>query len=63
MCNYLTKVYIFAPPACVDAGFYITNNYCMRKIITLVFLCVLPLTYMAAEGYQVNSQSAKQSGM
>lgn len=35
----------------------------MRKIITLVCLCVLPFTYMAAEGYQVNSQSAKQSGM
>ncbi|MDL2256165.1 outer membrane protein transport protein, partial [Parabacteroides sp. OttesenSCG-928-G06] len=35
----------------------------MKKIIMLVSLCVLPFTYAAAEGYQVNSLSAKQSGM
>ncbi|MDH6343235.1 long-chain fatty acid transport protein [Parabacteroides sp. PFB2-12] len=35
----------------------------MKKIMLLVSLCVLPFTYAAAEGYQVNSLSAKQSGM
>ncbi len=35
----------------------------MKKIITLLCLCVLPLTYIAAEGYQVNSNSTKQLGM
>jgi len=34
----------------------------MKKIFTLVCLCVLSFT-AAAEGYQVNSLSAKQSGM
>jgi len=35
----------------------------MKKIITLVCLCVLPFSYVAAEGYQANAQSTKQSGM
>lgn len=35
----------------------------MKKIIVLACLSMLPLSYAAAEGYQVNSQSAKQSGM
>ncbi|MDR1203143.1 MAG: outer membrane protein transport protein [Tannerellaceae bacterium] len=35
----------------------------MKKIITLACAAMLPLSYTAAEGYQVNSQSAKQAGM
>lgn len=35
----------------------------MKKVIALACLSMLPFTYAAAEGYQVNSQSAKQSGM
>lgn len=35
----------------------------MKKVIALACLSMLPLSYAAAEGYQVNSQSAKQSGM
>lgn len=35
----------------------------MKKVIALACLSMLPLTYAAAEGYQVNAQSAKQSGM
>lgn len=35
----------------------------MKNIITLVSFCLLPVTYAAAEGYQVNSLSAKQAGM
>lgn len=35
----------------------------MKKIVTLVCMCVLPFTYVAAEGYQVNAQSSKQAGM
>lgn len=35
----------------------------MKKIIVLACLSVLPLSYATAEGYQVNAQSAKQSGM
>lgn len=35
----------------------------MKNIIVLACLSMLPLSYAAAEGYQVNSQSAKQSGM
>lgn len=35
----------------------------MKKIIALACFSILPLSYAAAEGYQVNSQSAKQSGM
>ena len=36
---------------------------CMKKIIALTCLAMLPLSYTAAEGYQANAQSAKQSGM
>lgn len=35
----------------------------MKKVLVLACLSMLPLAYAAAEGYQVNSQSAKQSGM
>jgi long-chain fatty acid transport protein len=35
----------------------------MKKIVTLACIAMLPLSYTAAEGYQVNSQSAKQAGM
>lgn len=35
----------------------------MKKIIALTCLSMLPLSYAAAEGYQVNAQSAKQAGM
>ncbi|MDR0429617.1 MAG: outer membrane protein transport protein [Tannerellaceae bacterium] len=35
----------------------------MKKVIALVCMSFLSLSYMAAEGYQVNSQSAKQAGM
>ncbi|MDR1258068.1 MAG: outer membrane protein transport protein [Tannerellaceae bacterium] len=35
----------------------------MKKIITLACIAMLPLSYTAAEGYQVNSQSARQAGM
>lgn len=35
----------------------------MKKILALVCMCVWPYAYMAAEGYQVNSLSAKQAGM
>lgn len=35
----------------------------MKKVIALACLSMLPFTYVAAEGYQVNAQSAKQAGM
>ena len=35
----------------------------MKKMITWVCLSMLPMTYAAAEGYQVNAQSTKQAGM
>lgn len=35
----------------------------MKKGIALACLCMLPLSYAAAEGYQVNAQSTKQAGM
>lgn len=35
----------------------------MKKVIVLACLSMLPLTYAAAEGYQVNAQSTKQAGM
>lgn len=35
----------------------------MKKIIALVCIAILPLSKIAAEGYQVNGQSAKQGGM
>lgn len=35
----------------------------MKKIFTLITLCIFPFMYVAAEGYQINSQSAKQAGM
>ena len=35
----------------------------MKKIIALASLAMLPLSYAAAEGFQVNAQSAKQAGM
>lgn len=35
----------------------------MKKIIALACAIMLPLSYASAEGYQVNSQSAKQAGM
>lgn len=35
----------------------------MKKIIILACAAMLPLSYTAAEGYQVNSQSARQAGM
>jgi long-chain fatty acid transport protein len=35
----------------------------MKKMIVLAGLVMLPLSYVAAEGYQVNAQSAKQAGM
>lgn len=35
----------------------------MKKIIALACLSMLPLSYAAAEGYQVNAQSTKQAGM
>lgn len=35
----------------------------MKKIIAYVSLALLPLTSVFAEGYQVNGQSAKQTGM
>ena len=33
----------------------------MKKMITWVCLSMLPMTYAAAEGYQVNAQSTKQA--
>ncbi len=35
----------------------------MKKVITLVCFSILSLSHVAAEGYQVNGQSAKQGGM
>lgn len=35
----------------------------MKKVIMLACVAMLPFTYAAAEGYQVNAQSAKQAGM
>lgn len=35
----------------------------MKKVIALASLAMLPLSYAAAEGFQVNAQSAKQAGM
>lgn len=35
----------------------------MKKVVLLACLSMLPLTYAAAEGYQVNAQSTKQAGM
>ena len=35
----------------------------MKKVIALACLAMLPASYAAAEGYQVNAQSAKQAGM
>ena len=35
----------------------------MKKVIALACLSMLPKTYVAAEGYQVNAQSTKQAGM
>lgn len=35
----------------------------MKKVIVLACLSLLPASYVAAEGYQVNAQSAKQAGM
>ncbi|RHJ77992.1 OmpP1/FadL family transporter [Parabacteroides sp. AM08-6] len=35
----------------------------MKRIIALACFSMLPLTYAAAEGYQVNAQSTKQAGM
>lgn len=35
----------------------------MKKVIALACLAILPASYVAAEGYQVNAQSAKQAGM
>ena len=35
----------------------------MKKVIALTCLSVLPFSYVAAEGFQVNAQSTKQAGM
>jgi long-chain fatty acid transport protein len=35
----------------------------MRKFLFYAYLSLLPASYAAAEGYQVNVQSTKQSGM
>lgn len=35
----------------------------MKKVIVLACLSMLPLSYAAAEGFQVNAQSTKQAGM
>lgn len=35
----------------------------MKRVIILMCLCVCSIIYAAAEGYQANSQSTKQSGM
>lgn len=35
----------------------------MKKVIALACLAMLPFSYAAAEGYQVNAQSTKQAGM
>lgn len=35
----------------------------MKKVIVLACLSMLPLSYTAAEGFQVNAQSTKQAGM
>ena len=35
----------------------------MKKVIALACLSMLPMSYAAAEGYQVNAQSTKQAGM
>ncbi len=35
----------------------------MKKIIAIVCLCVFTYSYASAEGYQVNSQSARQAAM
>ncbi|TWV63475.1 OmpP1/FadL family transporter [Parabacteroides distasonis] len=35
----------------------------MKKVIALACLSMLPLSYAAAEGFQVNAQSTKQAGM
>ena len=35
----------------------------MRKVIVLACLAMLPFSYAAAEGFQVNAQSTKQAGM
>ncbi len=35
----------------------------MKKSIVMAAICLLPASYAAAEGYQANAQSTKQSGM
>lgn len=35
----------------------------MKKVIAMACFSMLPFSYVAAEGYQVNAQSTKQSGM
>lgn len=35
----------------------------MKKSIVMAAICLLPASYATAEGYQVNAQSTKQSGM
>ena len=35
----------------------------MKKVIVLACLSMLPMSYAAAEGFQVNAQSTKQAGM
>ena len=35
----------------------------MNRLIALACLSLLPGTYAAAEGFQVNAQSTKQAGM
>lgn len=35
----------------------------MKRIVATICVCLLPFSYVAAEGYQANSQSTKQAGM
>jgi long-chain fatty acid transport protein len=35
----------------------------MRNVIVMACMAIMPLTHAKAEGYLVNAQSAKQSGM
>ncbi|MDR1938457.1 MAG: hypothetical protein LBQ73_08175 [Tannerellaceae bacterium] len=35
----------------------------MKRVVILACLVVLPVSYVSAEGYQVNAQSTRQAGM
>jgi long-chain fatty acid transport protein len=51
---------------CLDKRYeneLLTNNVFMKRSIALACFVMLSVSYVSAEGYQVNAQSAKQAGM